>query len=570
MSLFLVFGAFTKTGISTRYGLFFLLSPENFGSLWTLGIPHTPGEESLILIVHATTAVLLGSMAQGLSSVNTGVSPDADHTSLIIIASPEGRSHLVELTGSIGEKGQGLGLGVALPGHLRPLFRTDPANEPLAASLGLDRMFVLEGLTASTLDKARHDLMHTGWCETVSLNHTGWTDSSDDSNSDNFPNDPLFNQQYALHNTGQLVGGQVGRVGADVRALEAWHIPRTNHSVTVAVFDAGLSESHPDIAPRLVPGWDFQNNDSGTDDKYTSHGTHCAGIISAVSSNREGITGLAWNVNLMPIVVLNKFGFGNTGTLTEAIVWTADQGVDIASISIGYNPTEGDADDLALHAAVQYATQQGMLICASSGNVPSDPIGAPARYPETMAIGATDNRDNLWGNTSTGPEMIVVAPGVNIVSTWDSISSDGPGEDTYHLRTGTSQAAPHVAGLAALLLSINPTLEQDDLRLIIERTAQNVRPIGDEGWTPNFGHGRINAAAAARDAYTYIDRDLGSNDNLCTADFNGDGVVNSLDFIEYLTAYDQQDRRADLAAPFGTIDIRDLLAYLSAYAEGCE
>ncbi len=519
------------------------------------------------MFYHTAAAILLGCFLPGNFPVAAPPISELPAASLIVLATPEGRSALERLIENDGVDSLDTASVLDLPGTLRPMLRHAAANPELAAALRLDRAFILEGLEPSDLAAATLELNESGLFEAVSINHTIWSHSSDDSNT--LPNDPLFAQQYALLNTGQTVGGQTGLPGADINALGAWNIARHNQDITVAVFDAGLSESHPDIAPQLVNGWNFQDDSSNTDDLYTSHGTHVAGIISAVTSNREGIAGLSWNTKLMPIVVLNRFGFGNVGTLAEAIVWTADQGVQVASISLGFSPIKGDADDLALSAAVQYATQQGMLICASSGNVGTAPIGAPARYPETIAVGATDNRDNLWSGTSTGPEMSVVAPGVNILSTWDSVLADGPGEDTYYTRTGTSQAAPHVAGLAALLLSINPGLEPDDLMLIIQRTAKRIR-TSESNWDPGYGYGRIDAAAAAIDALTYIDRDLGFGDPNCTADFNHDGLVNSQDFIQYLSAYQARDPRADIAEPFRVFNVQDVIAFLQAYAVGCE
>ncbi|VAX40234.1 hypothetical protein MNBD_PLANCTO03-1380 [hydrothermal vent metagenome] len=485
-----------------------------------------------------------------------------------MLATPEGRLALEAILDEDAPIGPGEVSALEFPGTLRPLLRHPPANPALAASLGLDRVFLLEGLDPAELPLAKTKLCESGWCESVAVDWVAEATSA--ASLGNLPNDPLFNQQYALFNTGQTVGGQMGLPGADINALGAWDVPRGTHKITVAVFDAGISMSHPDLVPQLVPGWNFLKNSGETNDDNTSHGTHVAGIIAGVVSNREGVAGLAWGTEIMPVVVLNKYGFGNTGTLAEALVWAADQGIHVASVSIGYYPAGEDHDDMvALRAAVQYATEQGMLICASAGN---NGIGTEmsllANYPETIAVGATDNRDQLWSGTSTGPAMSVVAPGVNILSTWDSLYQ-GPGENTYYARTGTSQATPYVAGLAALLLAINPTLEPDDLRLIIERTAQNIWPIGN-GWTPQFGYGRIDAAAAAEDAYTYIDKDLGSSDTTCTADFNNDGVVNSQDFISYLSAFQVQNWRADLSEPFGVFDSRDLIAFLAAWAEGCE
>ncbi len=447
-----------------------------------------------------------------------------------------------------------------LPGSLRPLLRRPAADPALAAQLALDRIFVLEQLDDAQARQAEAILIRSGLCEGIAPDPVGV--QSADSSWD-VPTDSLFPLQYALHNHGQEIGGQQGRPRADIRAMEAWAISKGAPEVTVAVFDAGVSQSHPDLATKLVPGWNFQHDSSNTDDPYTSHGTHCGGIIAAMSGNRRGVAAIGWRCLLMPVVVLNKYGFGSESTLAEALVWAADQGVPVASVSLGYDPTDGGADDITLHAAVQYATQRGMLICASSGNVPSDRIAAPARYPETIAVGATDNRDQLWPGTSTGPELTVVAPGVDIVSTWDTNGAP----DTYQFKTGTSQACPHVAGVAALVRSINPRLTPEQTRSIIQNTCED---LGPNGWDPQFGFGRLNAAAAARAAKHSIGHDPGSTDRHCIADFNGDHLVDTRDFILYLDMFESHGLRADLAEPFGVWDTLDFLAFLGQWAAGCE
>ncbi|MBK7404984.1 MAG: S8 family serine peptidase [Phycisphaerales bacterium] len=460
-------------------------------------------------------------------------------------------------------------VGLGEFGAWRSLLRRGAGDAGLAAALGLDRAFVLElapGVdseeTLSVL-RARGDLF-----EAVSLEQTtaaGLTEDDGD-NTVFSPNDPLFKEQYALLNSGQRIGGQDGDPGADLDMLDAWQLSAGGRPVTVAVLDAGVSADHPDLTGKLTPGWNIVSDNDKTTDRYTSHGTHTAGIIAARTSNRLGVASVAPDAWIMPIVVLNKYGFGNEAWLAEGLVWAADHGARVASVSLGFDPKDGDANDQVLRNAVIYATSKGMLICASAGNTPGARIGAPARYPEAMAVGATDNRDQLWNGTSTGPQMSVTAPGVQIWSTWDSVWND-PGEYTYAAKTGTSQACPHVAAVAALVAGVAPLLRTGQIREILERTAED---LGPPGWDPDFGFGRINAGRAVAAALWTKQGDLGVGTTLCVADFNNDGSVDSRDFVEYLRAFAARNWRADLAEPVGVFNTLDLIAYLNAYASGCD
>jgi subtilisin family serine protease len=361
------------------------------------------------------------------------------------------------------------------------------------------------------------------------------------------------------------VDGRPGLPGADINALGAWREATGDPDLVVAVLDAGISQSHPELARKLVPGWNCLNHTDQTDDHYTSHGTHVAGIIAAATGNRAGIAGIGWGTRLMPIVVVNKYGFGSESALAQGLIWAADHGARVASVSLGFNPPDGGGDDQVLRAAVQYATARGVLVCASTGNTPGAEIGAPARYPEVVAVGATDNRDELWSSTSTGPEMDLSAPGVSIWSTWDSVWR-ADGENTYAQKTGTSQACPHAAGVAALVLAANPNLSPGDVKGVLEATAKD---LGPPGWDERYGAGRIDAAAAVRAAASNKG-DLAAADARCIADFNGDGAVDSQDLVRYLNAFASDSRLADIAEPFGNVNIQDLLAFLNAHAQGCE
>lgn len=381
------------------------------------------------------------------------------------------------------------------------------------------------------------------------------------------PNDPLFPLQYALLNLGQTIQGQPGVLGADIRATNAWDLHAYGSGVTIAVLDSGVSQSHPDLADRLLPGWNFVGGNSDTDDNYSSHGTHCAGIAAASTNNGIGIAGVAGLASILPVKVLSKYGFGTELDCGAGLVWAADRGARVASVSIGFDPAPGGDEDTYLRAAVDYATVAGTLVVASAGNTPTLPVVAPARYPNAVAVGATDNRDTLWPLSATGPEISVVAPGVSVLSTWDS-KYFGNGENTFDYATGTSQACPHVAGLAALIFSVDPTLNPWQVRSIIEATADD---LGAPGRDDLHGHGRINAERAVLAAIGRLPDDSTDSGEWwwCVADFNRDGAIDTRDFVAYLNAWAAGADSADIAAPFGVVDSRDFIEYLNSFAAGC-
>lgn len=460
---------------------------------------------------------------------------------------------------------------------VRSALRFEPGDARLASSLGLDRTVILQlggGADASLVVREALASGVVEWAGVCGVTRAHADDASTfggerddhDDHSDQgdmpIPPDEYFNEQYSLVNTGQEVGGLVGTPGADIHAMEAWALG-VGGEVTIAVIDAGVSASHQDLSPKLLTGWNFVKDNDVTDDSYTSHGTHCAGIASAVTATREGVAGVCWRASILPVTVLNKYGFGTEEDLAAAIMWAADQGAEVASVSLGFEVEPDGPDDTLLHDAVIYATARGMLVVASAGNSPTLPVAAPARYPEVLCVGATDNRDAPWSSTSSGPEMDVAAPGVLIWSTWDS-TVYYPGENTYCQKSGTSQACPHVAGLAALIASVAPGLTPLQVKGAIEASADDV---GAPGFDESTGHGRINAGEALRLAIKLDGMDGGVHE--CPADFDGDGDVDSADFPVYLNAYVRGDPRADLAEPKGLIDTRDFLFYLELWAAGC-
>jgi len=456
-----------------------------------------------------------------------------------------------------------------------PALRVQPENAQLAAQLGLDRSYIVRLAPGVDADDAAALLRSLGAGirsaarTSRAITHagpggTGGPGDPPQPSDPNIPNDPGFKDQFALRNRGQIVGGQAGTAGSDINVLDAWGWGLDLHEITVAVIDSGVSRSHPDLQDALLTGANmFCVPQSGcfdqSDDDGSSHGTHVAGIIGAAKNNGTGVAGIASGVRILPVKVLNALGIGIPEITGNGIIWATDQGADVISISIGHSAPNGFLAD-----AVEYAHQSGVVIVASSGNIPSDPIAYPAAYESTIAVGATDNTDQPASFMSTGPGLTVVAPGIDIYSTWDSYA--GPGPDTVHALSGTSQACPQVAGVAALILAAHPTLTPDEVRAAITMTA---RDLGAPGWDTQYGHGVIDAVAAIR--YAACPADIAGS-----AGMGADGVVDAHDLAAYLRLYFDQDPHADIASDQGdlsgdgSVDGADFGTFIDQFDSGCE
>lgn len=317
------------------------------------------------------------------------------------------------------------------------------------------------------------------------------------------PNDPLFSQQYALYNPGQAVppGSPQGIERPDIKAREAWEETMGDEDIIIAILDTGVDFDHPDLdAKILTNGYDFVNDDSDpTDDN--GHGTLVAGIAAAETNNDEGIAGVAWNCKILPIKIADAAGIIDVATEVLGIERAVQSGAHVINLSIagpGYSQAERDA--------IRDAVDNGVVVVAAAGNVGAG-TEYPAAYDECMAVAATDMDDLRTGWSNYGPEIDVAAPGEGIVGpvpTWFW----GPGSFPYASADGTSLSAPHVAGLAALIISIkgmeegdvlldeNGILIVEDVMNIICYTADDVNYATYSGRDDFIGYGRINMERA--------------------------------------------------------------------------
>jgi hypothetical protein len=276
-----------------------------------------------------------------------------------------------------------------------------------------------------------------------------------------YPNDPYWPKQWNL---------------MKIRADYAWNKTMGNPSILVAVIDTGIDYNHPDLAPNYAPfGFDWVNNDNDPMDDH-GHGTHVAGIVASVINNMVGVAGIA-QVRIMAEKGLNQSGEGYADDLANAISHAVDQAAQILVMSWGSN-----SSSILINRAVKYAYRKGSLLVGAAGNDASSQKTYPAAYDEVMAVSATDQIDNPASFTNYGDWIEIAAPGVNIYST--ILNND------YGYMSGTSMAAPHVAGVAALIWSVFPELSRDQLRQRLRETADD---LGTKGFDIYYGYGRVNA-----------------------------------------------------------------------------
>ncbi len=319
------------------------------------------------------------------------------------------------------------------------------------------------------------------------------------------PNDPLFEEQWALNNVGQ----EGGKKNAHLSALKAWAKTQGNQDIVIAVLDSGVDYTHRDlisnmwIRPENVPqyvdeelgsvndlqGFNAVENASDPMDD-NGHGTHCSGIIGAEGNNDEGITGINWKVEIMPLKFIGRGGFGTTKDAIEAINYAVDRkrnGVNVRVINASWGST---LYSRALEDAIRVAGEEGILFVAAAGNNSTNNDSRahyPSNYdlPNVISVAALDRNDQLASFSNFGVKSVhIAAPGKDIVSTWLN--------DAYREASGTSMATPYVAGVAALILASEPDLTVEQLR---ERVLKSIDSLDSLNGKVKSG-GRINAAVA--------------------------------------------------------------------------
>ena len=320
------------------------------------------------------------------------------------------------------------------------------------------------------------------------------------------PNDPRFPSQW--HHS-------------KIITPSAWETSAGSDEIPIAILDSGIDPDHPDLAAKIMAGYNFVANNNDTHDPR-GHGTAVAGSAGAIGNNAEGVAGIAWNNPLMPLVVTDpSTGRARYSNISRAIIYAVDHGAKVVNISIS-----GSSSSSTLNSAVNYAWDHGVLVFTSAGNSNTSAPVYPAACTNSVAVGATDMSDNKASFSNYGDWIALTAPGVSILTT---INGGG-----YGSKSGTSFASPVTAGLAALIWSANPQLTHQEILQILKST---VVDLGVSGFDTKFGHGRINAFSAMMEATNFqpvLDTEapsvtLTSPDNNQTVDGNVSITARAID-----------------------------------------
>ena len=320
------------------------------------------------------------------------------------------------------------------------------------------------------------------------------------------PNDPYYGSSGSWGQAYQDMWGL-----HKIRSGEAWETTQGSSDVIVAVSDTGLDLSHPDIQANLWTnpsessyngidddnnsfvddrhGWNFAYGNNNPSDDH-GHGTHVSGTIAAATNNGIGVSGISWNAKIMALKFLNNGGSGSTANGAASIIYATDNGAKIVNCSWGSTSRSQTLED-----AINYAFSRGVVVVAAAGNSDSDAGWYfPAGYDNVITVAATGQNDAKASFSNYGRSVEVSAPGVEILSLRAGSTDmylDGSHVvgTKYYRASGTSMAAPHISGLAALLLSQNPAWSNVQ---VMAQIVGSTDPIGD----PDLGSGRINALSA--------------------------------------------------------------------------
>jgi serine protease len=350
------------------------------------------------------------------------------------------------------------------------------------------------------------------------------------------PNDPKFTSQYGL---------------TKVQAEAAWDISKGNSSIIVAIVDSGVDWTHEDLAANIwqnddpingidddhndfvddIRGWDFGgldgNGDNDPMEDSPTHGTHVAGIASAVTNNSIGVAGLGYNLTIMPVKTSrHDLGDRTIAYGYEGILYAADNGADIINCSWG-----GFGFSNAEQEAIDYAVNKGCVMVCAAGNDGLKDVIFPAAYDGVLSVGNTDENDRKSISSNYGKDLDVCAPGNGIYSTWQSATSP------YKYLSGTSMASPLVAGLAGLVIDKFP--DYNPLQ-IIEQIRVNADYIDNlnTSYTDLLGSGRINAFNALSNtdvkSVRVLDYEFVETNNPDGIFESGEEIQINLSFTNYL------------------------------------
>ncbi len=401
-------------------------------------------------------------------------------------------------------------------------------NESLAASLGLDRWYSVTVPEGTDIPAWIAQYKADPNVDEATPDYYAYSTAT--------PNDPTYSIQWGHNNTGQMLdycwgcgghdsGSPVGTPGFDADAQLAWDKSQGygSSSVVIAILDSGVDAGHPDL--NQVAGYDYGDNDSNADDNSSQpgHGTACAGVAAAISNNNLGPAGIAGGCSIMPLKVADSGGSLFFSYIQNGLIHAADNGADVANMSFG----AAISSDPSTDSALSYAYNAGVTLLAATGNENASTISYPAIHSQVIAVGAaspcgdrkrssslssevnpgvstdpngyTCDGERWWGSnygsTSQGSAAAVDFLAPTILPTTDIQGSGGYNSGDFdNWFNGTSCATPYAAGVAALIISANPSFTPAQVRDAIRNGCEDVQNVeSGTGWDRYSGYGMINA-----------------------------------------------------------------------------
>jgi subtilisin family serine protease len=361
------------------------------------------------------------------------------------------------------------------------------------------------------------------------------------------PNDPEFGSQWGLHQNNDH----------DMDAPEAWDMTHGDAGIQIVVLDSGIDQNHTDI--HQIAGATFTGSSSNGDpgNACDNHGTCVAGCVAATINNAAGVVGVAPNCTVRAGKVFNEvdffgicFGFleFQDAWVVDGLGWAASEGARVTNSSWG-----GGSASASITSAFDQTYAQGVLHVAAAGNDGTATIGWPANMSNMLAVSAMQSNGTLASFSTYGTGLFAAAPGAGIRTT-DRMGGDGYGGGNTTTIDGTSFASPYLAGVAAMVLSVDNELSPSGVADVLAATAVD---YGSAGWDTQFGHGFVNVGAAVAAA------DPGSD---CAADINGDGMVGTDDILAVLSQWGQCSGQCDADIDGdGLVGVNDILLIIASF-----
>jgi hypothetical protein len=360
------------------------------------------------------------------------------------------------------------------------------------------------------------------------------------------PNDTEFNQQWGLHQANNH----------DMDLPEAWDITMGSGDIVVVVLDSGIDQNHPDIHQLTGETFTGSSSNGNPSNACDNHGTAVSGCVAATIDNNQGVAGVAPHCWVRAGKIFNEldifgicFGFleFQESWAVNGITWAADSGARVTNSSWG-----GGSPLSGITNAFNTTRAAGVFHVAAAGNDGSTTIGWPGNLDSLIAVAAMSSNGTLASFSTHGNGLFISAPGESIRTT-DRSGGDGYGSGNTTTIDGTSFASPYTAGVAALVLSVDPTLSPDELENILATTAVD---YGNGGYDTTYGHGFVNAKAAL---------DAVDDGTTCVGDVDGDGNVGVADLLSVVDQWGVCGGCSGDIDGDGTVGVGDLLAIVDAW-----